>query len=59
MFLTVRKGFIVMRQVPLERYINIGINDPFWVEVANPEHTYTTILMSRSRGNCLIPMVSL
>ena len=43
-----------MRQVPLERDINIAINGPFWVEVANPEHPFTAMLISRSRGTCLI-----
>ena len=43
-----------MRQVPLERDINIAINDPFWVEVANQEHPFTAMLISRSRGTCLI-----
>ena len=26
---------------------------PFWVEVANPEHPFTAMLISRSRGTCL------
>ena len=39
---------------PLERDINIAINGPFWVEVVNPEHPFTVILISRSRGTCLI-----
>ena len=43
-----------MRHVPLERDINIAINGPFWVEVANPEHPFTAMLISRSRGTCLI-----
>ena len=43
-----------MIYVPLERYINIAINGPFWVEVANPEHPFTAMLISRSRGTCLI-----
>ena len=42
-----------MRQVPLERDINIAINGPFWVEVANPEHPFTAMLISRSRDTCL------
>ena len=45
---------IRMRQVPLERDINIAINGPFWVEVANPEHPFTAMLISYSRGTCLI-----
>ena len=40
----------LMRQVPLERDINIVINGPFWVEVANPEHPFTAMLISHSRG---------
>ena len=43
-----------MRQVPPQRDINIGINGPFWVEVMNPEHPFTAMLISRSRGTCLI-----
>ena len=31
----------VRRQVPLERDINIAVDGPFWVEVANPEHQFT------------------
>ena len=27
---------VLMRQVPLERDINIAVNGSFWVEVANP-----------------------
>ena len=42
-----------MRQVPLERDINIGINGPFWVEGANPEHPFTAMLISCSRGTYL------
>ena len=30
-----------MRQVPLERDINIAVNSPFWVEVGNPERPFT------------------
>ena len=45
---------LVMRQVPLERDINIAVNGPFWVEVATPEHPFTAMLISRSRGPCLI-----
>ena len=40
--------------MPLERDINIAVNGPFWVEVVNPEHPFTTMLISRSRGTCLI-----
>ena len=40
--------------MPLERDINIAVNGPFWVEVANPEHPFTAMLISRSRGTCLI-----
>ena len=43
-----------MRQVLLERDILIAINGPFWVEVAHPEHPFTAMLISRSRGTCLI-----
>ena len=43
-----------MRQVPLEYDINIAMNGPFWVEVANPENPFTAMLISRSRGTCLI-----
>ena len=43
-----------MRQVPLEHDINIAVNGPFWVEVANQEHPFTAMLISRSRGTCLI-----
>ena len=43
----------VRRQVPLERDINIAVDGPFWVEVANPEHQFTAMLISHSRGICL------
>ena len=43
-----------MRQVPLERDINIAVNGPLWMEVANPEHPFTAMLISLSRGTCLI-----
>ena len=45
-----------MRQVPpgLEHDINIAVNDPFWVEVANQEHPFTEMLISGSGGICLI-----
>ena len=45
-----------MRRVPLECDINIAANGPFWVEVANPEHPFTAMLISRSRGTYLIPV---
>ena len=42
----VDNGFqIVMRQVSLEHGINIAINGPFWVEVANPEYPFTAMLI--------------
>ena len=44
----------MMRQVPLEHDINIAVNGPFWVEVANPEHPFMAMLKSRSCGTCLI-----
>ena len=34
--------------------INIAVNGPLWVEVANPEYPFTAMLISRSRGTCLI-----
>ena len=40
--------------MPLECDINIVINGPFWVEVANQEHPFTAMLISHSRGTCLI-----
>ena len=40
--------------MPLELDINIAVNGPFWVEVANQEHPFTAMLISRSRGTCLI-----
>ena len=43
-----------MRRVPLECDINIAANGPFWVEVVNPEHPFTAMLISRSRGTYLI-----
>ena len=43
-----------MRQVPLERDINIAINGHFWVEVVNPEHPFTAMLISRFRGTYYI-----
>ena len=43
-----------MRQVPLECDINIAVNGPFWVEVANPKYPFAAMLISRSRGTCLI-----
>ena len=47
-----------MRQVSPERYINIAVNGPFWVEVADPEHPFTAMLISCSGGTCLILSVS-
>ena len=44
----------VMRQVPPEHDTNIAVNGPFRVEVANPENPFTAMLISRSRGTCLI-----
>ena len=47
--------------MPLERDINIAINGLFWVEVANPEHPFTAMLISRSRHmpHCLhIPAIA-
>ena len=38
----------------LERDINIAVNGAFWVEVANPEHPFMGMLISHSRGTCLI-----
>ena len=46
--------FSQMRQVPLERDINIVINGSFWVEAANPEHPFTAMLISLSRGTVLV-----
>ena len=47
-------------QVPLECDINTAINGPFWVEVANPEHTFKAMLIPHSRGTCLIvPLLQL
>ena len=45
--------------MPLERNINIAINGPFWVdiEVVNPEHPFTAMMISRSKGTCLISEV--
>ena len=43
----------IMREVPAECDVNIARNGPFWVEVANPEHPFTAILISLSRGTCL------
>ena len=40
--------------MPLERDNNIAAVGPFRVEVANPEHPFTAMLLSRSRGTCLI-----
>ena len=43
-----------MRQVPLERDIKIAVDGSFWMEVANQEHPFTAMLISRSQGTCLI-----
>ena len=40
--------------MPLHHDINIAINGPFWVEVANQEHPFTVMLISRSISTCLI-----
>ena len=39
--------------MPLESDINIAVNGHFWVEVANPEHPFTAMSISRSRGTWL------
>ena len=44
--------------MPLERDINIAVNGPFWVEVANQEHPFTAMLISHSRGTCPIKLSS-
>ena len=46
----------VMRE-PLEGDINIAVNGPFWVEVAYPEHPFTAMLISHSRGPASLPRV--
>ena len=43
-----------MRQVPLERDINIAVSGIFWVEVANSEHPFAEMVISHSRGTYLI-----
>ena len=45
------ENIAIMRQVPLERVINIAVNGPFLVEVANQEHPFMAMLTSRT---CLI-----
>ena len=47
-----------MRYVPLESDINIAVNGPFWVEVANPEHPIMAMLISCFEGNYLIVEVA-
>ena len=42
----------------LEHNINIAINGPLWMEVANPEHPFMAMLISLSRGTCLIEPAS-
>ena len=46
-----------MRQVPLERDIKIAINGSFWVEVANPKHPFTAMLISHSKAGPPVVMV--
>ena len=46
-----------MREVALESDINIDVNGPIWVEVKNPEHPFTAMLISHSRGTCLIAVL--
>ena len=36
--------------MPRECDINIAVNGSFWVDVANPEHPFTAMLISRSIG---------
>ena len=43
--------------MPLEHDINIAINGPFWVEVANPEHAFTALIW-RSIGTCFVAINS-
>ena len=46
---------VSMRQVPLERHINIAINGPFLVEVANPEraiYSNVDITLHRHLPHC-------
>ena len=45
---------VLMRQVPLECDINIAVNGSLEAKVAKPKHPFTAILISRSRGTCLI-----
>ena len=48
-----------MRRVPLECDINIAANGPFWLEVTNPEHPFTAMLISHSRGTCILSLLFL
>ena len=50
---------LTMRHVPLERDINFAVNGPFWAEVANQEYPFMVMLISHSRGPCLIPILNL
>ena len=43
-----------MKEVSLERDINIAKNGPLWVEFVNPEHPFTAMLISRSSCTCPI-----
>ena len=42
---------------PLEGDINIAVNGPFWVEVANQEHPFTAMLISRSMFMMLVMLL--
>ena len=44
----------VMRQLALKGDINIAVNGPLWVEVANPDHPFVAMLISHFIGTCLI-----
>ena len=43
-----------MRQVPLECVIIFAVNGPFLVRNLHQERPFMAILISRSRGTCLI-----
>ena len=43
-----------MRQVPLERYINIAVNGCSGLATSTHKGPSTAMLISRSRGTCLI-----
>ena len=45
-----------MRQVPLERDINIAINGQFLVRNLHQERPFMAMLISRCRGTCLIKL---